>query len=140
MTTEQGTNPAARLGIQPGQVVQEVGHDQDADQELREAIEQTTGAELVGENYDDVADAVILWFRKDDGDLADALIDATTCLDEGGSVLLLTPKAGGDGYVEPSEIGEAATSVGLALTASVSAGKDWNGSRASTPQGPTKKR
>ncbi|MGV9873233.1 DUF3052 family protein, partial [Streptomyces cellulosae] len=30
------TNPAARLGFQPGQVVQEIGYDDDVDQELRE--------------------------------------------------------------------------------------------------------
>ncbi|MGV9877327.1 DUF3052 family protein, partial [Streptomyces cellulosae] len=33
---EERTNPAARLGFQPGQVVQEIGYDDDVDQELRE--------------------------------------------------------------------------------------------------------
>ena len=74
---EERTNPAARLGFQPGQVVQEIGYDDDVDQELREAIEDVIGQELVDEDYDDVADVVVLWFRDEDGDLTDALVDAT---------------------------------------------------------------
>lgn len=81
-----------------------------------------------------MADAVVLWFREDDGDLTDALVDATTMIDEGGSVWLLTPKTGRDGYVEPSDIGEAATTAGLSQTRSISAGKDWSGSRLVTPK------
>ena len=103
------TSPAVRLGFQPEQVVQEIGYDDDVDQELREAIESVTGTELVDEDYDDVADAAVLWFRDEDGDLTDALVDATTYIEEGGSILLLTPKTGRDGYVEPSDISEAAT-------------------------------
>lgn len=71
------TSPAVRLGFQPEQVVQEIGYDDDVDQELRESIEEVIGSDLVDEDYDDVADAVVLWFRDDDGDLTDALVDAT---------------------------------------------------------------
>lgn len=131
---EERTNPAARLGFQPGQVVQELGYDDDADQELREAIEEITGQGLVDEDYDDVADAVVLWYREEDGDLTDALVDATTMIDEGAPVWLLTPKTGRDGYVEPSDIGEAATTAGLSQTKSINAGKDWSGSRLVTPK------
>ncbi|MFE6780207.1 DUF3052 domain-containing protein [Streptomyces sp. NPDC057702] len=131
---EERTNPAARLGFEPGQVVQEIGYDDDVDQELREGIEELTGTELVDEDYGDVADAVVLWFREDDGDLTDALVDATTMIDEGGSLWLLTPKTGRDGYVEPSDIGESATTAGLSQTRSISAGKDWSGSRLVTPK------
>ncbi|GHE88066.1 hypothetical protein GCM10018785_64400 [Streptomyces longispororuber] len=134
------TNLAVRLGFQPDMVVQEIGYDEDVDQELREAIEQATGTELVDEEYDDVADAVVLWFREDDGDLTDALVDAIAYMEEGGSILLLTPKTGRDGYVEPSDIGEAATTAGLSQTKSINAGKDWNGSRLITPKGAAKKR
>ncbi|MEU6121017.1 DUF3052 domain-containing protein [Streptomyces sp. NPDC047123] len=134
------TNLAVRLGFQPDQVVQEIGYDDDVDQELREAIEEATGTELVDEDYDDVADAVVLWFREDDGDLTDALVDAIAYMEEGGSILLLTPKTGRDGYVEPSEIGEAATTAGLSATKSVNAGKDWSGSRLVTPKAAAKKR
>ncbi|MER7834437.1 DUF3052 domain-containing protein [Streptomyces sp. NPDC051105] len=137
---EERTTPAVRLGFQPDQVVQEIGYDDDVDQELRESIEDTIGTELVDEDYDDVADAVVLWFREDDGDLTDALVDAVTYMEEGGWILLLTPKTGRDGYVEPSDIGEAATTAGLSQTKGVSVGKDWNGSRLLTPKGAAKKR
>ncbi|GGR74474.1 hypothetical protein GCM10010252_10980 [Streptomyces aureoverticillatus] len=137
---EERTNPAARLGFQPEQVVQEIGYDDDVDQELREAIEEVIGSELVDEEYDDVADGVVLWFREDDGDLTDALVDALQLIDEGGDILLLTPKTGRDGYVEPSEISEAAQTAGLAQTKSFSVGKDWTGSRLVTPKAAAKKR
>ena len=60
-------------------MVQEIGYDDDVDQELREGIERSSGEELVDEDYDDVADAIVLWFRDDDGDLTDALVDAIVC-------------------------------------------------------------
>ena len=72
--------------------------------------------------YDDVVDVVLLWWRDGDGDLVDALVDALTPLADGGYIWLLTPKAGRDGHVEPSEIGEAAPTAGLSQTSSVSAG------------------
>jgi Protein of unknown function (DUF3052) len=131
---EERTNPASRLGFQPGQVVQELGYDDDVDHDLRDGIEELTGTELVDDDYDDVADAVLLWFREDDGDLTDALVDATTMIDDGAPVWLMTPKTGRDGYVEPSDIGEAAATAGLAQTSSVSAAKDWSGSRLVTPK------
>jgi len=131
---EERTNPAARLGFEPGQVVQEIGYDDDVELELREGIEATTGQELVDEEYDDVADVVLLWFRDEDGDLTDALVDAIGLLEDGGTVWLMTPKTGRDGYVEPSDINEAAQTAGLAQTKSISAGKDWTGSRLVTPK------
>ncbi|WP_103535900.1 DUF3052 domain-containing protein [Streptomyces sp. SM11] len=137
---EERTNPAARLGFEPGQVVQEIGYDEDVELELREGIEATTGQELVDEEYDDVADVVLLWFRDEDGDLTDALVDAIGLIEDGGTVWLMTPKTGRDGYVEPSEINEAAQTAGLAQTKSISAGKDWTGSRLVTPKGAKAKR
>ncbi|MFJ7899201.1 DUF3052 domain-containing protein [Streptomyces sp. NPDC096198] len=137
---EERTNPAARLGFQPEQVVQEIGFDDDVDQELRESIEEVIGSPLVDEEYDDVADAVVLWFRDEDGDLTDVLVDATTYIEEGGSILLLTPKTGRTGYVEPSDISEAATTAGLSAFKSVSVGKDWSGSRLVRPKAAKSKR
>ncbi|MEU1435036.1 DUF3052 domain-containing protein [Streptomyces sp. NPDC005775] len=137
---EERTNPAARLGFEPGQVVQEIGYDDDVELELREGIEATTGQELVDEEYDDVADVVLLWFRDEDGDLTDALVDAIGLLEDGGTVWLMTPKTGRDGYVEPSDINEAAQTAGLAQTKSISAGKDWTGSRLVTPKAARTKR
>ncbi|MFD9451751.1 DUF3052 domain-containing protein [Streptomyces sp. NPDC059985] len=131
---EERTNPAARLGFQPGQVVQELGYGDDSEHVLREAIEELTGTDLVDEEYSDVVDAVIVWFRDEDGDLADALVDATTLIEDGALIWLMTPKSGRDGYVEPSSIQEAAVTAGLQQVGSASAGKDWNGLRLATPK------
>jgi hypothetical protein len=126
---------AERLGIKPGQVVQEFGYDNDCDEQLREAIMALEGVELVDEDYDDVGvDVVLMWWREEDGDLVDALVDALTALADGGYIWLLTPKAGRPGHVEPSDIGEAAPTAGLAQTSSVSAGRDWSGTRLVAPK------
>ncbi|MEP6651685.1 MAG: DUF3052 family protein, partial [Lapillicoccus sp.] len=53
----------AKLGFGERQVVQEIGWDSDVDDELRFAIEDLTGSELEDEDYGDVADAVLVWFR-----------------------------------------------------------------------------
>lgn len=120
---------AARLGLRAGQVVQELGYDGDCDDELRAAVEALTGNGLVDEDFDDVVDVVLLWWRDDDGDLVDALVDALISLADGGVVWLLTPKAGRDGHVEPSDIGDAAPTAGLHQTSSISAATDWSGTR-----------
>jgi len=126
---------AERLGIKPGQVVQELGYDTDCDEQLRDAITAIEGVELVDEEYDDVVDVVLMWWRGEEGgDLVDALVDASTMLADGGYIWLLTPKAGRPGHVEPSDIGEAAPTAGLAQTSSVSAGRDWSGSRLVPPK------
>jgi hypothetical protein len=55
---------AERLGIKPGQVVQELGYDSDVDEPLRQAIMAVEGVELVDEDYEDVVvDVVLMWFR-----------------------------------------------------------------------------
>ena len=84
---------------------------------------------LVDEDYEDVVDVVLLWWRDDDGDLVDALVDALVSLGDGGVVWLLTPKAGRPGHVEPSDIGDAAPTAGLHQTSSISAAGDWSGTR-----------
>src|SRR5262249_48089567 len=112
---------------------QEIGYAEDCDEQLRDAISQQRDVELVGEDYDDVVDAVLLWWRDGDGDLFEALVDALTPLADGGYIWLLTPKPGRDNYVEPSEIGEAAPTAGLSQTSSLSAGRDWLGTRLGAP-------
>jgi hypothetical protein len=120
---------AARLGFRPGQLVQELGYDDDVDADLRKSVEELTGNELADEDHEEVVDAVILWWREADGDLVDALVDALVSLDDRGVVWLLTPKAGRTGHVEPSDIGDAAPTAGLSQTSSVSAAPDWSGTR-----------
>ena len=88
---------AARLGIKPGMVVQELGWDEDADEDLRDAIVDLSGGEMVDEDTDEVADVVILWWREDDGDLVDALVDAIASLADEGVVWLLVPQVRASG-------------------------------------------
>lgn len=123
-----------RLGLQQGNVVQEFGWDDDVDEAVRTAIEDVVDSELLDEDSDDVADAVLLWWRDDDGDLVDALVDALGNLADRGAVLLLTPKAGRDGHVEPSEIVEAALAAGLHGTSTSAAGADWSVTRLVAPR------
>nr|WP_269091106.1 DUF3052 domain-containing protein [Actinopolymorpha cephalotaxi] len=122
------------MGLQPGMVVQELGWDEDCDEDLRRAIEEHTGNDLVDEDYDEVVDAVILWWREDDGDLVDALVDTKPDLTDGGVIWLLTPKVGRDGYVEASDIAESAPTAGLSTTTSKSVAADWLGTRLATPK------
>ena len=131
---------ADRLAIQAGMVVQEVGYDDDCDEDLREAIVERTGTELLGEDGDDVVDVVLLWFREDDGDLVDTLVDALAPLAVNGVIWLLTPKAGREGHIEPSDVGEAAPTAGLSQTSSISAGPDWSGTRLVAPKSSRGKR
>ena len=131
---------AERLGIQPGMLVQQLGHDGDCDEDLLSSIIERTGNELVPEDSDDIVDVVLLWWRDGDGDLVDALVDALTSLAAGGVVWLLTPKAGRDGHVEPSDISEAAPTAGLSQTSSVSASPGWSGTRLVAPKTSRSKR
>jgi hypothetical protein len=126
---------AERLGIAPGQVVQVVGFDDDCDQSLVDDVAARTGTELIhGDDNDDVVDVVLLWWREGDGDLVDALVDSLTNLGDSGVVWLLTPKAGRDGHVEPSDIDEAAPTAGLSSTRSTSAAPEWSGTRLVSPK------
>ena len=125
---------AARLGIKPGMVVQELGWSEDADEDLRDSIIETSGSEMVDEDTDEVADVVVLWWREDDGDLFDALTDAITSLGEDGVVWLLVPKSGRPGHVEPGDVTEVAPTAGLSQTSSISAAKDWSGIRLVSPK------
>jgi hypothetical protein len=117
------------MGIKPQMIVMEVGRDDDVDEDLRAQIEDASGEEIVDEDSDEVVDVVLLWFRDGDGDLADALVDAIAPLAESGFIWLLTPKRGRDGYVEPSDIAEAAAIAGLSQTSIVTASGSWSGAR-----------
>ncbi|MFD9339901.1 DUF3052 family protein [Streptomyces sp. NPDC060028] len=139
-TADHAENLAARLGFQSEQVVQEIGYDDDVDQDFRDVVEELVG-ELVDEDYDDVADAVLLWYREDDdADLADALVDATELIEDGALILLLTPKTGRPGYVEASDIKEAAETAGLSLAKGLPVGKEWGATKLVTPKTAAKKR
>jgi hypothetical protein len=125
---------AERLGVEPSMVVQEIGWDEDVDDDVRAAIEERCGAELLDEEADEVVDVVLLWWREEDGDLVDALLDAKTPLAETGVIWVLTPKTGRSGYVEPSDIAEAAPTAGLSQTSNVNVAEDWAGTRLVGPK------
>jgi hypothetical protein len=124
---------ADRFGIESGMVVMEMGYDQDVDEDLRDVLIDRCG-ELVDEDTDEVVDVVLMWWRDGDGDLVETLIDALGPLADNGVVWLLTPKAGREGHVEPSEVNESAPTAGLQQTSTVNAGKDWTASRLVTPR------
>jgi DUF3052 family protein len=126
-----------RLGLKPGMVVQELGWDEDVDDDLRAEIEDTIDADLVDGDYGNVVEAVLLWWRDDDGDLADALMDSLTDLVSGGVIWLLTPKVGRPSAVDPADIAEAAPVAGLATTTSPAGiSKDWTATRLVAPKTP----
>lgn len=99
---------ARKLGIQRDQVVQEWGWDDDTDDDIRAAVEEACGGDLLDEDSDEVIDVVLLWWRDGDGDLVDTLMDAISPLAEDGVIWVLTPKTGKPGHVLPSDIAEAA--------------------------------
>lgn len=128
-TPGNGPGVAERMGLMPSMVVMEIGYDDDVDDDLRSLIEDQTGEEIVTEESDEVVDVVLLWYRDGDGDLGDVLVDAIAPLADTGFIWLLTPKRGRAGYVEPSDIAEAASIAGLSQTSITTAGTDWSAAR-----------
>jgi hypothetical protein len=127
---------AARLGFKSGMVIQELGWDSDSDDDLRVAIEDTIDADMVDGDYGNVVDAVLLWWRAEDGDLVDGLVDALTDLVGGGAIWLLTPKVGRPNAVDPADIAEAAPIAGLSQTTTAAVSKEWSATRLIAPKTP----
>ncbi|MFY9331922.1 MAG: DUF3052 domain-containing protein [Candidatus Nanopelagicales bacterium] len=131
----EGAAVLSMLGVQSGQLVWEVGSDTDSDTSLREAIDLAPGVDVVDDDYvDDVVDVVLLWWRDDDGDLVDALVDAIGPLADHGVIWLMTPKPGRLGHVSAVDIADAAPTAGLQQTSTVSAAADWQGTRLVAPR------
>lgn len=124
----------SRLGFKPGMVIQELGWDEDVDDDLRVQIEDAVDGDLVDGEYGNVVDAVLLWWRDEDGDLVDALVDALTDLVGGGVIWLLSPKVGRPNAVDPADIAEAAQVAGLATTSTAGVSKDWSATRLVAPK------
>lgn len=132
--SSQSQSIAARMGVMSDMTVQELGYDGDVDEAVRDAIDDIVGENFVGDEFDDVVDMVLLWWREDDGDLVDALVDAIGPLADHGVVWLMTPKPGRDGHVEPEDIADAAPTAGLQPTSTISAGPEWQGARLVAPR------
>jgi hypothetical protein len=118
-----------RMGFESNHLILEVGFQDDCDQELRNSIKKKTGTEFISNEASDVVDAVIIWFRQDEGDLVDELVDALTFLTEDGPIWVLTPKVGRPGHVEASDIQDAAPTAGLSQTVSLPVGTNWTGTK-----------
>ena len=124
----------ARLGVEKDMIVQQVGFDADCDQEFSEAVAAAAGSAVLDEDTDEVVDLVLLWWREDDGDLTDGLVDALSPLADNGVIVLLTPKPGREGHIGPSDIAEAAKTSGLQQTSAINATADWQGTRLVAPR------
>lgn len=125
---------AEKLGLAQGMVVQELGWDDDVDDDLRIAIEDAVDGELIEEAMEAV-DVVLLWWRDDDGDLVDGLVDSLTDLANHGVVWLMTPKVGRQGHVDPADVAEAALTAGLSQTSTTSVSQDWTATKLVRPKG-----
>lgn len=123
----------AAMGFASGQVVQELGWDADADENLRDAIMDVIDADMIEDPLEAV-DSVLLWWRDEDGDVADGLVDALRDLSQQGHIWLMTPKVGKDGYVDPTDIAEATLSAGLVLANPASVSPQWQAQRIVRPK------
>ena len=126
--TKNGVQDYAKtLGIKAGHTVQEVGWDDDCDSAISEAVEDAIGADLLDEDSYELCDVVLLWWRDDDGDLVDELVDAVRPLADHGRIWLLSPAAGTKGELAPGVVSESAQLAGLVQTKAERLGS-WQGS------------
>ncbi len=127
-------NAGERLGFTARMVVQELGWDEDVDDDLRIQIEDAIDADMVDGDYGNMVDAIVLWWRDDDGDLVDALMDSLTDLGQGGVIWLLTPKVGRSNAVDAADVAEAAPVAGLSITTTAGVSRDWTATRLVAPR------
>lgn len=127
------------LGFASGSVIQEFGYDDDVDEAVRAQIEEETGQELVDEDYRDIVDGAVAWWRDEDGDvddLADLFLDMKANLESDVSLCwVLVPGTRSPGYVTADVIKDAAETAGLMATTSVAVGAAWMGVKL-TAKGP----
>ncbi|GCD92816.1 DUF3052 domain-containing protein [Embleya hyalina] len=134
-TAADAPNHARRMGIVRSMVVRELGWDDDTDDRIRADVEDTIGGGMVDDETDEVADAVLLWWRNGDGDLAGELTDVVGSLSDTGAIWVLTPTTGKPGHVDRSEIAEEAHAAGLVVVAAVTLGA-WSGNHLARPEPP----
>jgi hypothetical protein len=124
-----------QLGLSKGLVVEELGWDDDVDELLRDAIMDAIDGDLVEES-DNAVDVVLQWWRLDDGDVSDCLVDALSDLADAGYIWLLTPKHGRPGHVPQADVAEGAVTAGLSLTSTATVSKEWAAHKLVRPKGP----
>ena len=135
MSTAAGSaGVASRLGVVPGALVMEMGLGSDVDMAVGEEITALAGSDFLSVETEEVVYVALIWFREDDGDLVDLLVDALTFLADAGAIWVITPKAGRPQHVEPSDIQEAAPTAGLSQTSSFAVAKDWTATKFTAPK------
>lgn len=121
------------LGLTAGMVVEELGWDEDVDATLREDIMDIIDADMVEESLEGV-DVVLLWWRDDDGDVADGLVEAITDLAPEGYIWVMSPKVGRPGFIEASDLAEGAVTAGLSLTGTANVSAEWLATKVVRPR------
>lgn len=121
------------MGFGAGQAIQELGWDSDVDEGLREAVMEAIDADLIEDPLEAV-DAVLLWWRDDDGDVADGLVDALRDLSSTGHIWLMTPRVGRAGFVDPADIAEGTLTAGLTLANPATVSRDWQAQKVVRPR------
>ncbi|GAA1396746.1 DUF3052 domain-containing protein [Luteococcus peritonei] len=125
------------MALSEAMVVQEIGWDTDVDEDLRNQVMDAIDADLI-EDALEAVDMVLLWWRSDDGDVVDGLVDSLTDLSDTGVIWLLTPKVGREGYIEPADLAEGVQTAGLAQTTIANLAADWQGIKLVRPKGSVK--
>lgn len=123
----------AKLGLTQGLAVQELGWDEDVDEDLRDELMDQIDTDFV---YDAVeaVDVVLLWWRAEDGDLVDGLVDSLKDLSRTGHIWLLSPKVGRPGFVDPADLAEGAIGAGLSLSGSAQVSREWQANKLVRPK------
>lgn len=133
----EGMSGAELLGLSTSMVVQELGWDEDVDQDLRDEIMDIIDDDMV-EDAVEAVDVVLLWWRDEDGDVVDGLVDALPDLADHGYIWLLTPKVGRPGFIDPATVQEGVTIAGLSLTKTANVAPDWVATKVVRPRGSRK--
>lgn len=129
VANETSTNNAKEFGFKTGDVIQEWMWDDDVDEDIRESIADITGTDLEDEDYNGPVDGAILWWRDGDDEdtLSDTIVDASTPLEEGAALWVITPKPGREGAASSFTINNAAKAAGMNCAANKTVSRNWNG-------------
>ena len=117
-----------KLGFAPGVSVKEFMWGEDVEGELRDAICECIGSDLLEEGASVGSDMSCIWWRdgNDEESLSDCLLDASAGLRPGQKICVLTPKPGFEGAATPGFVASSASKEGLNASTPVSLNGEWN--------------
>lgn len=117
-----------KLGFKPGLSAKEYMWGEDIEGDLRDAICECVGADLLDENSEDGADISCVWWRdgNDEETLSDCLLDASSPYEAGRKICVFTPRPGFEGAATPGFVAEVAAKEGLNASTPVALTKEWN--------------